>query len=309
MEKQCSKCKLIKSTVDFSKSSKEKSGLRNRCKTCVKEDDRIYGVKNKNKKKISKQKWRKENREKFNATARAWNKKNKHVISWRAMLRRTLAGKKKTNKTEALMGYGAEDFKNHIESLWKEGMSWDNYGEWHVDHIIPLAQFPPDTPPSIVNALKNLRPLWAPENLSRPRNDAPPIEKRPYTIFLDIDGSLVYHHGTLSEQMNKLELLPGVKEKFEEWDKKGYNIILTTGRRESLRTLTENQLHDLGLFWDHLLMGIGGGQRIIVNDLKPNSCVPTAIAINLKRNEGLETVNIEDATRIQTLALFYGVNI
>ena len=40
-------------------------------------------------------------------------------------------------------------------------MSWDNHGEWHVDHIKDVSTFDPDTPPSVVNALINLRPLWA----------------------------------------------------------------------------------------------------------------------------------------------------
>jgi len=40
-------------------------------------------------------------------------------------------------------------------------MSWDNYGEWHVDHIKPLISFDKNTHPSIVNALSNLQPLWA----------------------------------------------------------------------------------------------------------------------------------------------------
>lgn len=39
-------------------------------------------------------------------------------------------------------------------------MSWDNYGEWHIDHIKPLTKFDKDTPIHIVNALSNLQPLW-----------------------------------------------------------------------------------------------------------------------------------------------------
>lgn len=40
-------------------------------------------------------------------------------------------------------------------------MSWDNYGDWHIDHIKPVSCFDKTTLPSIVNALENLRPLWA----------------------------------------------------------------------------------------------------------------------------------------------------
>jgi len=40
-------------------------------------------------------------------------------------------------------------------------MNWNNYGEWHIDHIKPVISFDKNTPPSVVNALENIRPLWA----------------------------------------------------------------------------------------------------------------------------------------------------
>lgn len=40
-------------------------------------------------------------------------------------------------------------------------MTWNNYGEWHIDHIKPVNSFESDTPQSVVNALSNLQPLWA----------------------------------------------------------------------------------------------------------------------------------------------------
>ena len=40
-------------------------------------------------------------------------------------------------------------------------MSWQNHGQWHIDHIRPFCTFDKDTKPSIVNALSNLRPLWS----------------------------------------------------------------------------------------------------------------------------------------------------
>lgn len=117
--------------------------------------------------------------------------------------------------------------------------------------------------------------------------------KRPKTIFCDIDGTLIKHfNATPKKQMETIELLQGTMEKFSEWDRKGYNIILTTGRRESSREITEKKLSDAGLFWDHLVMGIGGGDRILINDKKPNSDVDTVFAINVKRNEGIKNVKI-----------------
>lgn len=117
--------------------------------------------------------------------------------------------------------------------------------------------------------------------------------KRPKTLFIDIDGTLIIHKDMgVSNQLIDGCLIPGTLEKFTEWDMMGYNIILTTGRRESHRQETEKMLKDLGLFYDKLIMGIGGGDRVLINDRKPNSECDTAYAINVDRNEGVMGVKI-----------------
>jgi FMN phosphatase YigB (HAD superfamily) len=114
------------------------------------------------------------------------------------------------------------------------------------------------------------------------------------TIFCDIDGTLFLHDSDQSSRAkNKPVVLNGVLEKFSEWDKSGHIIILTTGRRESERAFTERQLQESGLIYDKLLMGIGSGQRIVINDLKPYSDMKTAVAINLERNSGLLGIDFE----------------
>lgn len=117
---------------------------------------------------------------------------------------------------------------------------------------------------------------------------------RPKTILCDIDGTLIYHYNmNISEQtISNPQILDGTIDKINEWDKKGYNIILLTGRRESQRKVTEIQLSNFGIVYDQLIMGIGGGDRIIINDKKPNSDKDTAYAINLTRNEGISNVEI-----------------
>lgn len=115
---------------------------------------------------------------------------------------------------------------------------------------------------------------------------------RPKTIFLDIDGTLVRHFGKIEKQFTeRLELLDGVAEKLSEWDRKGYNIILTTGRRESTRLVTEKQLAELGIYYDKLIMGIGGGARVIINDKKLDGTI-TAFSFNVERNEGISKIEI-----------------
>lgn len=94
---------------------------------------------------------------------------NPHYIAWRSSLRLALSrmNKAKNEHTIDLLGYTPFDLKSHMESLFKDGMSWENWGEWHIDHKIPVSKFDPNTPIDVVNDLSNLQPLWAFENLSK----------------------------------------------------------------------------------------------------------------------------------------------
>ena len=115
------------------------------------------------------------------------------------------------------------------------------------------------------------------------------------TLIIDIDGTLVEHCGEISRQItDPLTILKGTLEKLTEWDKLGYNIILITGRRESTRGTTEKQLGSLGIFYDQLIMGVGGGPRILINDRKYNSDQNTAFSINLERNTGIGSIFLDD---------------
>ena len=115
---------------------------------------------------------------------------------------------------------------------------------------------------------------------------------RPKTIICDIDGTLIKHHGSLTKQMQcDPEILPGTIEKISEWDSKGYHIILITGRKESMRKITEQQLSSLGIVYDKLVMGVTSGERILINDNKPTG-EKTAFAICVERNIGLHGIDV-----------------
>lgn len=60
------------------------------------------------------------------------------------------------------------EFKQHIESQFKEGMTWKNHGGWHIDHIIPLKYGDP-TIKQVAERLHwtNTQPLWATDNISK----------------------------------------------------------------------------------------------------------------------------------------------
>jgi len=68
--------------------------------------------------------------------------------------------------TQTLLGCTWEEAKAHFESLFQEGMSWSNHGEWHIDHIRPVSSFGPDEL-KIMNHISNLQPLWAKDNLTK----------------------------------------------------------------------------------------------------------------------------------------------
>lgn len=102
------------------------------------------------------------NKTKIKAKVVAWQKAHPHIIAWRGLLKNSLASmnRSKNGSTHKLLGYSATELKAHLETLWTVGMSWENYGEWHIDHIRPIHSFASGTPPHIVNALSNLQPLW-----------------------------------------------------------------------------------------------------------------------------------------------------
>lgn len=81
---------------------------------------------------------------------------------------------------ESLVGFTLADLTAHIEKQFLPGMTWENRGEWHIDHIRPLCSFNFQTPecPQFREAwaLTNLQPLWAIDNLKKGGRWKPPTE-------------------------------------------------------------------------------------------------------------------------------------
>ena len=73
-------------------------------------------------------------------------------------------GFKKNSKTEQILGCSILDFQKHIESLFKEGMSWENRNEWEIDHKIPISSGKTEAEVLKLNHYTNLQPLWTYEN-------------------------------------------------------------------------------------------------------------------------------------------------
>lgn len=93
----------------------------------------------------------------------------------RRRLSKALKGTPRQKKACDLLGCGFKHFKKHIESLFTEGMSWENYGEWHIDHINPLMTYDLTKRGQQAKAFhyKNLRPLWGDDNRKRIKKERP----------------------------------------------------------------------------------------------------------------------------------------
>lgn len=73
----------------------------------------------------------------------------------------------KDKKSEEILGCTILELKDYISSKFKNGMTWDNYGEWQIDHIIPLATANTTEEVARLCHYTNLQPLWADENRSK----------------------------------------------------------------------------------------------------------------------------------------------
>jgi len=167
----------------------------------LQEYHKIYGKqwyllnrdKNREKNRASTKKWRTENPERHNKYNQQWAKDHPVIAkemrlrktakkrstakgriddSLRASIRHSLKpGVKNGRPWEKLVGYTVEQLKKHLEKQFRPGMTWENYGKWHIDHRIPISAFNYEKPEDIdfkqCWMLRNLRPLWAVENIGK----------------------------------------------------------------------------------------------------------------------------------------------
>ena len=96
----------------------------------------------------------------------------KHALKER--MRVALKGQLKAGKTTELLGCTIPELRRYLESNFREGMSWENYGQfgWHIDHIKPCSSFDLSDPlqQCICFHYTNLQPLWWFENLAKGDN-------------------------------------------------------------------------------------------------------------------------------------------
>jgi hypothetical protein len=202
----CKKCNNLYSLNNFYKDKKFKNGHRSTCKNCDidkakkwnkenssahAEHQRVFVKRKPDKAKEQKQKYVLNNKEKVNES---YNKtflkyKEKYLEKFRKTdklrretdpiykMRRSVsnricsaiknAGFNKNSKTLSMLCCDWETLKFHLESKFQEGMTWENHGKWHVDHIIPCASAKTIEQLVALQHYANLQPLWAKDNIAK----------------------------------------------------------------------------------------------------------------------------------------------
>jgi hypothetical protein len=198
--KTCSKCKIEKDLSDFYKKKSSKDGHRSECKECDYHSTKIhkqnYYNKNKDilKSNLDKDKfklymddYRKSNKESIRETNKIYRENNKENLNShrkeyrknkflcdpiyklqhniRSNISNSFKGYSKNSKTQEILGCEFSVFKKYIEDQFKENMSWENFGEWHLDHKTPISWAETEERVYELNHYTNFQPLWAKDNL------------------------------------------------------------------------------------------------------------------------------------------------
>lgn len=142
----------------------------------IRKRDNAYKARNRETIRLKQSEYQRANAETRNEYTRKYRKNRRQVDkmfsikeNMRARFRYELAkrGDDQHIKANEYLGCSWVELKSHLASQFKEGMSWNNYGDWHVDHVIPLASA--QTKGELIKLChySNLQPLWAFDNLSK----------------------------------------------------------------------------------------------------------------------------------------------
>ncbi len=180
---ECKKCQSKRSSIYY-KENREDSLVKMKVNYLLKRDYKLkkakeYVEKNRDKVNDYQKKYQKENRVFINKNKREYTTKRKSEdplykfkINTRSMIycsfkRYNSKNYVKSQKTEEILGCSMDFFAEYISSLFQEGMSLSNHGEWHLDHIIPLASANTEEEIIKLNHYTNIQPLWAADNMSK----------------------------------------------------------------------------------------------------------------------------------------------
>ncbi len=159
IEKECSQCGQVKSIKNFHKHIQQQDGYSPYCNECSKKYRKPYSDDTR------------EYLRKYQNTRRAIDPMFKLNNNFGRMIRASIVSGKNSRHWEKVVGYTLLELVEHLENQFLPSMSWNNYGKWHIDHIVPVAYFKFSTTedPDFKKcwALKNLRPMWAIDNIRK----------------------------------------------------------------------------------------------------------------------------------------------
>jgi len=189
--KYCKSCKNLLPHSNFSKRNKNKDGLDTYCKVCNASKSKEWNYKNRDRRRQINAAYALRNRDKVLQDMRNWYQNNsercksnvanrikereQEDINFKLKRRirsRLCSALKRNYKTGSAvkdLGCSIEQFKKHLEDQFQIGMTWDNYGKWEIDHIIPLASVDLTNAETFAKVVHftNMRPLWKKDNLDR----------------------------------------------------------------------------------------------------------------------------------------------
>jgi hypothetical protein len=189
MGKKCPNCSSTKDCGDFHKNKRSKDGLACICKLCANQKRKEFYVLHPDYEITRKKKFYLNNKDRFHQTylkkkkhilkrqLKYVNNKNKYDINFklynvlRNRIGMAIKNNYKSSSSVILLGCSIPELKIHLESQFKDGMTWDNHGihGWHIDHIKPCSSFDLSKPEEQLKCFNytNLQPLWAIENISK----------------------------------------------------------------------------------------------------------------------------------------------
>jgi len=155
--KVCTTCGKKKDLSLFNRCSRIKSGYRAQCKKCHKEYNARPEVK--------------ERKKKYNREYERNRKATDPLYKFKKGIQTNISqgiksrGYRKKSRSQEILGCSYEFFRGYIQKQFKNGMSWDNYGEWHLDHIKPISLGKTEEEVIQLYHYTNFQPLWAKDNV------------------------------------------------------------------------------------------------------------------------------------------------
>lgn len=205
-EKICAKCDSSFPLSEYHSDKSKKDGVSSSCKKCKKVYRASYYTKNSERLKAESMSWFKENKERRAESSKQYYRENidyfracrksRYWLDPKGNTRKssdyhlgriksdplyrfqarcrtrvyqalTQMGYRKASRAYSLIGCSRPDLVAMISAKFEPGMNWDNYGEWHIDHKIPISSAANQSETELLCHYLNMQPMWASANIAK----------------------------------------------------------------------------------------------------------------------------------------------